>query len=80
MPDPQLLLVTAPECHLCVHARAVLEELRLEAREVDVASAEAQQLAARGIPLAFLPALWDGERILGYGRLSARALRRKLAA
>ena len=80
MTEGQLLLVTASECHLCAHAREVLKSLRLEVREVDVASDEAQQLAARGIPLAILPVLCDGGRVLGFGRLSARALRRKLAA
>ena len=78
MREPQLLLVTSADCHLCSHGRKVLKALQLEVREVDVATAEAQQLAARGIPLAFLPVLWDGERVLGYGRLSAHALQRKL--
>ncbi len=78
MREPQLLLVTSADCHLCTHARKIVKALQLEVREVDVATAEAQQLAARGIPLAFLPVLWDGERVLGYGRLSARALQRKL--
>ena len=75
-----LLLITAPDCHLCAHARDVLYALGVDAREVDVAGAEAQELKARGVPLVFLPVLWDGERVLGYGRLSERALRRKLAA
>ena len=80
MTEPRLLLVTAPDCHLCEHAREVLRELQLEAREVNVTGVEAQRLAARGVPLAFVPVLWDGERVLGYGRLSARALKRKHAA
>jgi len=80
----RLLLVTAPECHLCAHAREVLGEIGAETllavREVDVESEEAQALAARGVPLVFLPLLWDGERVLAYGRLSERRLRRELAA
>lgn len=80
MDERQLVLITASDCHLCAHARVVLMELGLEAREIDVASEEAQGLAKRGLPLAFLPVLWDGEQVLAYGRLSGRALRRKFAA
>lgn len=76
----ELLLVTGAGCHLCAHARAVLAHLRLPAREIDVESDEAQALAAAGVPLAFLPVLWDGEHVLGYGRLSERALGKRLAA
>jgi hypothetical protein len=78
------LLITAAGCHLCDHAREVLrrlgDETPLQVREVDVASGEAEGLASRGVPLAFLPVLWDGERVVGYGRLSERRLRRELAA
>lgn len=80
MSERRLLLVTASDCHLCAHARRVLAELGLGAREVDVESPEARALAAAGVALAFLPVLWDGERVLAYGRLSERALRRRLAA
>ncbi len=76
--EPALLLVTSPGCHLCAHARSVVAGLSLAAREIDVGSAEAQELAARGIPLAFLPVLWDGERVIAYGRFSARRLQREL--
>jgi len=75
-----LVLVTSHDCHLCDHARAVLAALRIEAREIDVESDEAVVLAARGVPLAFLPVLSDGERALAYGRLSERRLRKDLAA
>lgn len=73
-----LLLITAADCHLCGHARDVLAALSVTAREIDVESPEAQALALRGVPLAFLPVLWDGERVLGYGRLSEGRLRRDL--
>ncbi len=79
MSEPRLL-ITAADCHLCAHARAVLSALGLEAREVDVGSVEAQELARHGVPLVLLPVLLEGEQVLGYGRLSERALRRKLAA
>ena len=74
----QLVLVTTSDCHFCDHAHEVLGELGLEPRELDVASAEAGKLTARGIPLAFLPVLTDGEQVLAYGRFSARRLRKEL--
>lgn len=78
MAQPELLLITAEGCHLCAHARSVLAELSLPAREVDLDSPEVADLAARGVPLAFLPVLWDGQRVIGYGRLSERRLRKDL--
>ncbi len=75
----ELLLITAADCHLCEHAHQVLDALDLEAREVDVAGPEAHELAASGVPLAMLPVLWDGERVLAYGRFSERALRKRIA-
>jgi hypothetical protein len=79
MDGSDALLITAPGCHLCAHAREVLTSLDLDAREVDVASPEAQGLADAGIPLVLLPVLWDGEQVLAHGRFSERALRRRLA-
>ncbi len=76
----ELVLITGNDCHLCERAREVLDSLSLEAREIDVGSHEAHELAASGVPLALLPVLWDGERVLAYGRFSERALRRKVAA
>lgn len=80
----EVVLVTSRDCHLCEHAREVLgriaADLPLAARELDAESDEAQALASAGIPLAFLPVLLDGGRVLGYGRLSERRLRRELAA
>jgi glutaredoxin len=75
----QLVLVTTSDCHFCDHAHEVLDELGIDPLEIDVASAEAGELAQRGMPLAFLPVLTDGERVIGYGRLSARRLRKELA-
>lgn len=77
---PDFVLVTSEGCHLCEHARSVLAALGVSAREIDVDSEEAQELAAFGVPLAFLPVLWDGERVVGYGRLSEKRLRRELGA
>jgi glutaredoxin len=80
MDSMQLILVTGRDCHFCERAREVLAGLGIDAREVAVDSAEAAQLAKRGIPLAFLPVLTDGERVIAYGRLSERHLRKVLAA
>jgi len=80
MPEPELVLVTGRDCHLCEHGRGVLAELGIEAREVDAESDEAAALAATGVPLACLPVLWDGAHVVAYGRFSARRLRRDLAA
>ena len=74
-----LLLVTGDDCHLCERGRGVLAALAVEARELDVEGEEAAALAARGIPLSFLPVLTDGRRVIAYGRFSERRLRRELA-
>ncbi len=67
-----LLFVTSRDCHLCDHGRGVLAGLGVNAREIDADSAEAAALATAGLPLTFLPVLWDGRRVLGYGRLSEK--------
>ena len=74
----ELILVRTDDCHFCERAHAVLDALGIEARELPVASPEAEGLAARGIPLAFLPVLTDGERVIAYGRFSERRLRTEL--
>ena len=73
-----LVLVTGEDCHLCEHGRKVLAELGVGAREIAVDSSEASVLAERGIPLAFLPVLTDGGRLIAYGRFSARRLTKDL--
>jgi glutaredoxin len=74
----ELLLVTTDECHLCSRAREVLRQLGVAAREISVDSPDAEELAAGGIPLAFLPVLTDGVRVIAYGRFSERRLHREL--
>jgi hypothetical protein len=74
----ELILVTSRDCHLCTHGHDVLARLGLSASEIDVDSAEAQALAEAGVPLSFLPVLWDGRRVLAYGRLSEKRLKKKL--
>jgi hypothetical protein len=73
-----LILVTGDDCHLCEHGREVLSGLGVDAREIAVECDEATELAARGIPLAFLPVLTDGSRLIAYGRFSEKRLRREL--
>ncbi len=76
---PDLILITSPDCHLCLHARSVLSGLSLSAREIDVESQEAADFGERGIPLTFLPVLLDGGRLVAYGRFSQRRLSKDLA-
>jgi len=74
-----LILITTEDCHLCTRAHEMLGALDVAAREISVDSDEAAALAARGIPVAFLPVLTDGRRIVAYGRFSEKRLRKELA-
>jgi glutathione S-transferase len=74
----ELVYVTTDDCHYCEHGRGVLDELGVARREIRVDSEEGAELAAAGVPLGFLPVLTDGARVLAYGRLSARRLRKEL--
>jgi hypothetical protein len=74
-----LTFVTGLDCHLCEHGRQVLARLDVRVREVDVEGDEAAVIASGGVPLAFLPVLTDGARVLAYGRFSERRLRKELA-
>ena len=75
----ELVLITTEDCHFCEHGRGVLDSLGVEHREIADSSGEAAALAACGIPLACMPVLTDGERVIAYGRLSAKRLRKELA-
>lgn len=75
----ELILITTDDCHLCQRAHDVLAGLGVEAREISVASDEAEALAANGVPLAFLPVLTDSTRVIAYGRFSEKRLRKELA-
>ncbi len=74
----EFVLVTKEDCQFCERAHALLADLGIPTRELSVDSVEARALAGRGIPLAFLPVLTDGERLLAYGRFSEKRLRREL--
>ena len=72
-----LRLLTAEDCHLCDHAKTVLDELGVSWREVAADSDEGRRLTAAAPPLR--PVLYDADgRMLAYGRLSARRLRKTL--
>mgnify|MGYP000011629955 CR=1 FL=1 len=74
----ELLLITADDCRFCDRARALLDLLGVDVRELPAGSAEARELARRGVAAPLLPLLTDGERVLAYGRFSERHLRREL--
>ena len=77
----QLTYVSAPDCHLCERGRTIVhdlaEEASLDVVEVGWSDASARGLTERdGVP--FPPALYLDDRLLGYGRLSERRLRKQL--
>lgn len=76
----QLVLVTSRGCHFCEHGKEVLATLGLDYVELDVADAEALALAAAGVSLAFLPVLVQAGRLLAYGRLSEKRLRKEFSS
>jgi hypothetical protein len=72
-----LVLLTATDCHLCEHAKDVLAELGRDWREVHADSEEGQRLAAGAPP--FRPVLYDSQgKLVAYGRLSLKRLRKQL--
>lgn len=77
-----LTLLTAPNCHLCAHAREVLDSLAADGlirwRELDADSDDGSRLAAAVPPLRPVLLAADGH-VLAYGRLSRRRLARDLA-
>ena len=77
----RLTLVTAVDCHLCEHARSVAHrlaaEVKFEIRELAWDSPEADIVRRDGVP--FPPALYAGDQLLGYGRISESGVRRQLA-
>ncbi len=73
----QLVLLTAPDCHLCRHGRDVLNELGLPWREMADCSDDGRRLAATAPPLR--PVLYeDTGRVIAWGRLSLKRLRKQL--
>jgi len=84
-PDPfmtlRLTLVTAVDCHLCSRGRSVAHrlasELNVEIVELAWDSPDADIVRRDGVP--FPPALYAGDELLGYGRISEGGVRRRLA-
>jgi glutaredoxin len=72
-----VVLLTAADCHLCEHGKAVLDELGVDWREVDAASEEGRTLEATAPPMRPVLFTSDG-RVLAYGRLSLKRLRKQL--
>ena len=76
-----LVYVTTPSCHFCEEGAAVVDRLSREtglpAERLDWDDARAVELVREEPPL-FPPALYLGRRLLGYGRLSERRLRKLL--
>ena len=76
----RLTLVTAADCRLCGHARSVAQrlaaELNTEIDEIAWESPEADAVRRDGVP--FPPALYAGNELLGYGRISEGGVRRRL--
>jgi hypothetical protein len=74
----ELVLLTSPDCHLCGHGRKVLGDLGADWREVSTDCEEGRRLEAAAPPMR--PVLYAGDgRVLAYGRLSGRRLRKQLA-
>ncbi len=77
----RLTLVTAADCHLCGHARSVAHrlaaELKIDIEELAWETPEADVVRRDGVP--FPPALYVGDELLGYGRVSEGGVRRRLA-
>ena len=77
----RLTLVTAVDCHLCERARSVAHhlaaELKAEIVELAWERPEADVVRRDGVP--FPPALYVGDQLLGYGRISEGGVRRRLA-
>ncbi len=76
------IIVSTADCHLCRRARQILADAagpELELTELDWESPEGRALVtAEGVP--FPPAVFVAGRLVGYGRVSEGALRKRLQA
>lgn len=79
----RITLLTQSDCHLCEHAKAVLDRVGadhlIEVTEIDLRS-DAGRMLAEAAGVLFAPGILLDDRPFGYGRLSERKLRRALAA
>jgi hypothetical protein len=82
MPQGQLVYLTAPDCAFCTDGRPIVQRL---GREMGLEVAELAWDSPRGKALVgresafFPPAVYLDDRLLGYGRVSERKLRKQLA-
>lgn len=80
----RVILLSAPDCHLCDHARTVLHHLTQNSTSFDIEeinwSDPAGAALVRRDGILFPPALYVNDELWGYGRLSERALRKRFAA
>ena len=78
----RLLLVVAPDCGFCDHARTVLSRVMADVpcalEELELTTSDGRALADT-VRLPFPPALWVDGHFFGYGRISERKLRTHLA-
>ena len=76
-----LVYVTAPNCHFCEEGWSIVQRLGAETglsvERIDWDSTKAAELAGHATAM-FPPALYLGQKLLGYGRLSERRLRKLL--
>ena len=76
------IIVSTADCHLCRRARQILDDVagpELELTELDWESPEGRALVtAEGVP--FPPAVFVAGELVGYGRVSEGALRKRLQA
>ena len=70
-------MLTAPGCHLCGHGRVVLDAFGVDWRELSSESEEGRRLAAAAPPMRPVLYAADG-RMVAYGRLSLKRLRKQL--
>ncbi len=78
-----LRYLTSPDCHLCERGRDIAEKLADEAGIELVELTWTEPWARERIErdaVAFPPALYLEDRLLGYGRLSERRLRKLVMA
>jgi glutaredoxin-related protein len=78
----RLLLVVAPGCGFCEHARTVLSRVVADfpcaLEELDLTTSDGRALADT-VRLPFPPGLWVDGHFFGYGRISERKLHTHLA-
>lgn len=79
----RVTLLTAPDCELCEHAKAVLARIGrdydLEVAECSTKTEEGKEFMVRH-RVPFPPGVLIDGKAFSYGRLSERKLRRELAA